>query len=314
MCRIDQFADFSEFTDQLRGSETAFVQLAVGHPQITHCCFDAGDVILHRTQFGLGSSGRSTRRPDWASLVIDLSPKRWCGIDVAAGAVRLIVPGREMHVASQGPWDTLSINIQRDTLARWAPVVADTLDADLAPDHYLLRSDQAAVNALTGWAQALLGARSADDADEWVGALRQRLKQHVLAVLGGELPTRKVSSLHRVARYDVVLAALERIHNSVPRRTTVTGLARDLGVGPRSIEYAFRTVIGVSPFQYILAERLNRARHDLRTGWRSAQTVTTIAFQHEFQNLSRFASQYARLFGERPSDTLHMAKNALGQA
>lgn len=191
--RFDQFADFSKFTDQLRGSETTFVQLAVGHPEITHCCFDAGDVILHRTQFGLGSSCRSTRRPDWASLVIDLSPKRWCGIDMAAGAVRLIGPGREMHAASQGPRDTLSINIHRDTLARWAPVVADTLDADLAPDHDLLPSD-------------------------------------------------------------------------------------------------------------------------LRTGWRSAQTVTTIAFEHELQNLSRFASQHARLFGERPPDTLRAAKTAPGQA
>lgn len=118
LCRFDQFADFSEFTDQLRGSETTFVQLAVGHPDITHCCFDAGDVILHRTQFGLGSSCRSTRRPDWASLVIDLSPKRWCGIDVAAGAVRPIVPGREMHVAFQGPWDTDTLRVAQNALGQ----------------------------------------------------------------------------------------------------------------------------------------------------------------------------------------------------
>ncbi|WP_178133387.1 AraC family transcriptional regulator [Vineibacter terrae] len=316
LCRFEQFSDFGDFTQELQGWETTFVQLSVGQLKIDHGCFDAGDVILHRTRFGLGSACRSTRRTDWPSLAIDLSPKRWCGIDVPVGTVRLIVPGREMHVVSHDPWDTLFISIHRDTLARWAPGVADALDADLTPDHYLLPSDPTAVDALIGWTQALLSARpaidDADEAKEWAGALRQRLKQHLLAVLGSEPPTRRISSLHRVARYDAALAALEAIHRAGPRKVTVASLARELGITNRAIEYAFRSVIGVGPSQYMLAERLNRARHDLRGGWRSKSSVTTIAFQYEFENLSRFTSQYTRLFGERPSDTLRAAKNALG--
>ncbi|TXL82373.1 AraC family transcriptional regulator [Vineibacter terrae] len=40
-------------------------------------------------------------------------------------------------------------------------------------------------------------------------------------------------------------------------------------------------------------------------------SITEIAFDYKFGNLSRFGAQYKRLFGERPSDTLRAARSAI---
>ena len=117
-----------------------------------------------------------------------------------------------------------------------------------------------------------------------------------------------------LARYDLALAALRLIHIEAERRITVGDLARELGVGMRAIEYAFDEVVGVSPGRYILADKLNRARHKLMTATKVHENVTTVAFDNRFNNLSRFAMQYARLFDERPSDTLRMARQKFHEA
>ena len=53
--------------------------------------------------------------------------------------------------------------------------------------------------------------------------------------------------------------------------------------------------------------RLARARRDLLEGL-PGTTVTQTALQWGFQHLGRFSGEYARRFGESPSDTLRRAR------
>jgi AraC family transcriptional regulator, ethanolamine operon transcriptional activator len=74
------------------------------------------------------------------------------------------------------------------------------------------------------------------------------------------------------------------------------------GVGARTLNTAFQEVTGDSPMQFIKRRRLNAARHALSTG--EAQSVKSAALDHGFWHLGRFAHEYQKLFGERPSETL----------
>ena len=60
---------------------------------------------------------------------------------------------------------------------------------------------------------------------------------------------------------------------------------------------------GVTPKQYITADRLTRARRSLRLAEPSAQ-VSQIANDWGFSHLGRFARIYKQQFGELPSTTL----------
>ena len=84
---------------------------------------------------------------------------------------------------------------------------------------------------------------------------------------------------------------------------TVPELTASLGVSMRTLEYAFRDVLGLSPVQYLRAARLRGVRRELlRAG--PAIRVSDAAARWGFWHLSQFAADYKRLFGELPSATL----------
>jgi transcriptional regulator GlxA family with amidase domain len=84
---------------------------------------------------------------------------------------------------------------------------------------------------------------------------------------------------------------------------SMVDLARELGLGVRSLQLAFQTVLGEGPRARLTRIRLERARERLLAG-DPHDEVTTIALDCGFTHLSRFAGAYLRAYGERPSDTL----------
>ena len=87
----------------------------------------------------------------------------------------------------------------------------------------------------------------------------------------------------------------ERMHDA-----TVKDLLDALGTTRRSLERAFQQHLGVTPYQYILADRLHRARQMLKQNERS---VLDVCLRCGFGHASRFAEKYTRQFGELPSET-----------
>jgi AraC-like DNA-binding protein len=81
-------------------------------------------------------------------------------------------------------------------------------------------------------------------------------------------------------------------------------LCRVTGVGARTLETAFREVIGLSPLQFSKVRRLNAARHVLANADPEEASVKSVATSHGFFHFGRFARDYKSLFGESPSATL----------
>jgi AraC-like DNA-binding protein len=83
----------------------------------------------------------------------------------------------------------------------------------------------------------------------------------------------------------------------------VEEMALVAGVSVRSVQGLFRRYRGCTPRDAIAQRRLAYARQRLIEA-DPQTTVTEVAFDAGFFHLSRFAAQYARRFGERPSATL----------
>ena len=113
-------------------------------------------------------------------------------------------------------------------------------------------------------------------------------------------PTERVRALQtcRMARA-FVEASLEA--GIVP---TIVDICRTLGVSERTLQYAFRAYVDMSPLVYLRLRRLNRVRATLRASDPQTTTVTAVAMRFGFLHLSRFALDYKQLFGELPSATL----------
>jgi len=94
-----------------------------------------------------------------------------------------------------------------------------------------------------------------------------------------------------------VTAALRRIEASPQAQHSLAGLAREAGLSPFHFLRTFRQVAGLTPHQFILRTRLNRAALRLR---RSAEPVTAIAYDCGFNDLSTFNRRFRRLIGLPP--------------
>jgi AraC family ethanolamine operon transcriptional activator len=110
-----------------------------------------------------------------------------------------------------------------------------------------------------------------------------------------------------LARHRLVERAIAYVQARQESRTTVSEMCRDLGVGRRTLEYAFRDVLGTSPKAYFVQCALEAARRVLRVSSPDDRTVTEVAIECGFWHLGRFSVTYRAAFGETPSQTLRAA-------
>ncbi len=91
-------------------------------------------------------------------------------------------------------------------------------------------------------------------------------------------------------------AALRRIEMQ-PGRLSVDALASDAAVSVFHFLRVFEQVVGVTPGQYMLRRRLHRAAMRLR---RSSDSISSVALESGFEDLSTFNRQFRRATGMTP--------------
>jgi len=79
---------------------------------------------------------------------------------------------------------------------------------------------------------------------------------------------------------------------------TIVDLAREVHISPFHLIRQFEAVFGLTPHQFRIQARLDRARHLLATGDHS---VTDVCMEVGFSSLGSFSSLFARRVGEAPS-------------
>jgi len=121
---------------------------------------------------------------------------------------------------------------------------------------------------------------------------------------GAPQTPRRPSREELVAQVDMLLR--DNINDPV----TVGDLSRMVGVSERTLRSAFHDVLGISPKQWALKQRLEAAREALAAAEPGTTTVTEVAMWYGFFELGRFAGRYRTTFGEMPSQTLHHADDA----
>jgi AraC family transcriptional regulator, ethanolamine operon transcriptional activator len=107
------------------------------------------------------------------------------------------------------------------------------------------------------------------------------------------------------ARSELVTRAITLLREHVSEPVTMVELSRQTGVSERTLRAAFHDVLGLSPKQYAIGQRLRAAHDALCAADPSTTTVTDIATEYGFYELGRFARRYRNAFGEVPSQTLH---------
>jgi AraC family transcriptional regulator len=94
-----------------------------------------------------------------------------------------------------------------------------------------------------------------------------------------------------------VTAALRRIEAEAAEPLALADLAREAATSPYHFLRTFRQVVGMTPHQFVLRTRLHRAAVRLR---RTDESISAIAFEAGFSDLSTFNRRFRRVMGLSP--------------
>lgn len=98
--------------------------------------------------------------------------------------------------------------------------------------------------------------------------------------------------------------AIDYIHSAPNQLVSISKFCHDTGINERTLQRAFLDQYGITPKSYIQMQRLNNTYKALLHSDPESTKITDIALSQGFWHMSQFASDYRRLFGELPSDTL----------
>ena len=137
---------------------------------------------------------------------------------------------------------------------------------------------------------------------EAAGDHAEALEEVALALAGAVLATLATGGRTAAApsRRDErrVTDAVRRIESEPHEPVTLSALARDAAMSPYHFLRTFQAVAGMTPYQFLLAERMRAAAIRLRD---SEESVSAIAFDSGFNDLSTFNHRFRRVMGMTPS-------------
>jgi len=135
-----------------------------------------------------------------------------------------------------------------------------------------------------------------DDADgAALEELALRLAGTAAAELAGTSDEARTPNRRDAGR---VTEALRHIEAHAEEKIALTELARDAATSPYHFLRVFHQVVGMTPHQFVLRTRLHRAAMRLR---RTQDSVTDIALDVGFNDLSTFNRTFKRAMGVSPS-------------
>ena len=236
------------------------------------------------------------------------------GVPVRRGMVLAAEPDSEARFVVEAGWESMTFLLPPQDIR--AHLTARRRGREFRRPHGVeaLDVNPERVLALYEWGKLLVDTAASQPAlfnerePERVAA-QVELVETLLTTLGGASdfqPTR--SDRTRQARSLLVKTAEEYALSHAGEPLYVTDLCRAAAVSERTLEYAFKEVMDLTPVGYLLRLRLHRVRRALLAAKPGSTTVSAEALNWGFWHFGEFSRAYKECFGELPSESLRSGR------
>lgn len=236
------------------------------------------------------------------------APRYHSGTEVSPGQIVFYAPGSEYHQRTTRDTRWGSLELSAKDLAVASKVLAGIEVEPPAADR-VMRPSLAAISRLLNLHKAAGDlATTAPDVlthPEVARTIEQELVRAMVHCLAGDTevvegpPGKRRASVMRGFERAIAEAGTEPLY--------LAEVCAAAGVTGRTLRNHCVENLGISPQRYLWLRRMHLARRALALADGRTATVTTIANDHGFAELGRFAVTYRQLFGESPSVTLSRA-------
>lgn len=232
------------------------------------------------------------------------------GLPILADKLIIGTPGSNIGLVAGPGYESITLLLQPEDIRAHLQVRGRAGDFRLPAGVTALDVDAQRAGSLFSWGKRLV--ELAEQQPELFNhSQEQRAAAHaeLLEVLLESLAITRDHPLERHERNqqtqsNIVLAAENYALAHTDERLYVTHLCRAAAVSERTLEYAFRAVMGLSPTAYLTRLRLHRVHQALLKASPGSTSVTRQALEWGFWHFSDFSRLYKKCFGELPSDTL----------
>jgi AraC-like DNA-binding protein len=273
--------------------------------------FDASAVIFVSANLRLRTRTRAAR-PDLVAYVAFGPQAKGTvnGLAVRPGMFLAVEPGAEAGFVVEPGWESMTFLLPPEDIR--AHLMARQREGEfrLPRGVEALQADPARVRKLFRWGKRLVATAVRrpglfNERREERDAAQVELLELLLAILDAATdfePSRSDQS--RQAQSRIVKIAEDYALTRARDPLYVSDLCRVAGVGERTLQYAFKQVMGLTPIAYLTRVRLHRVRQALLAAARGSTTISAEALKWGFWHFGDFSRAYKDCFGELPSDTL----------
>jgi AraC family ethanolamine operon transcriptional activator len=262
---------------------------------------------LYLEEYGSGSHNFGHLRGNRIAFCLPISDTgaNWWGSSLSVGQMPIAHSGRTIHATYNAGQRHIVMILDREWCAEWLETgsLGHAVEINTIFDYNKSPFLQVAPERIRRWTYRLcsLLMQVSLGNDE---ARKAKFEKELLTAARSLLEPGETESLNNSTSKHVVEAALTLMDVSEPNVLSIALLCANLNISRRTLELAFRTIIGKSPLQFFTDRRLCRAYIALRKSDQESASVTDIALSYGFTELGRFAVRYRKIFGELPSETL----------
>jgi AraC-like DNA-binding protein len=232
------------------------------------------------------------------------------GLAVRPGMMLAAAPGAEGSFVANPGWENITLLIPlQDMAAQFADRGRED-EFHVPHGVEILQADAEKARGLFDWGKRLVDSAVRqpslfNDHEQARSAAQVELFEMLLAAIGAARDFEpKRGERTQQAHSDIVKVAEDYALAHAGDHVYVTDLCKVAGVSERSLEYAFKELLGLTPVAYLTRLRLHRVRRALLAGTQGSTTVSAEALNWGFWHFGEFSRAYKECFAELPSDTL----------
>lgn len=238
------------------------------------------------------------------------------GLPVHPGLMLVAEHESEVRFVSDESWESITFLLRPQDIIAHRTLHQREGQFGLPRGIEMLQVNAEKVRGLFNWGKRLVDIAARQPA-LFNERTNQRVSAHIelleilLATLDVAQDFEPEPSLRRGQAQSLIVKIAEDYALSHPDdRLYVSDLCRTAAVSERTLEYAFKGVMGLTPMAYLIRLRLHRVRQALLAATQGSTTVSAVALDWGFWHFGEFSRAYKDCFGELPSDTLRRKPGA----
>ena len=232
------------------------------------------------------------------------------GLPVRPGVMLAAQPETETTLVANDGWESITFLLPPEDIRAHLTARQRESEFHLPQGVEPLQVDAERARGLFEWGKLLVDTALQqptlfDEQAKERAAAQEELLETLLATLraADDLESTR-SDRTRQAQSLIVKTAEDYALAQTGDRLYVTDLCRVAAVSERTLEYAFKEIMGLTPMTYLTRLRLHRVRQALLAATQGSTTVSIEALNWGFWHFGEFSRAYKECFGELPSDTL----------